>query len=106
MKSTFNSFRNKTLKQIRVWAWLAAVLPITGLAAIFFIWVYAPTSWFDTAIVVGETTMFAVAVIWWWWAIFIVNRLVRQWDVTRTNVSEVLTEIQDIRRLVSTPEDK
>jgi len=108
MTIEFNNFRNKTLRQIRIWAWIAAVLPITALAGIFFIWTYGNKGVFGTAMIIGETTMFGVAVIWWWWAIYVINKLVRQWDMTRDRVIEVLADIKDIKGLVqkSIPDDK
>lgn len=96
----FNDFRQRTLKQIKIWAWLAAVLPIVSLAGIFFIWVFGDNTLFARAMIFGETSMFAIAVIWWWWAIYVINKLVHQWDQTRDNVGEVLTELRDIKDFV------
>lgn len=98
----FDNFRIKTLKQIKIWAWLAAVLPMVSLAGIFFIWVFGDNTLFARAMVFGETSMFAIAVIWWWWAIYVINKLVHQWDKTRDNVGEVLTELRDIKHFVKT----
>ena len=100
--SEFNNFREKTLKEIRLWAWVAAVLPLAALAGIFFLWVFGTGRWFNIAMVIGETTMFTVAIIWWWWAIYVINKLVRQWDLTRERVVEVLTEVQNIKGIVKT----
>lgn len=96
---TFTDFRTQTLRQIRIWAWIAAVLPISALAGIFFIWYYGSNSMFGWAMIIGETAMFSIAVIWWWWAIYVINRLVRHWDQTRLNVFEVLTELGEIKQL-------
>ena len=96
----FNDFRHKTLKEIRLWAWVAAVLPITALAGIFFIWVFGTKELFDTAMVVGETTMFAVAVIWWWWALYVIRKLLVQWETTRANVADVLTELRAVKGII------
>ena len=100
MTNEFNNFRDKTIRQIRIWAWIAAVLPITSLAGLFFIWTFGSSTIYNTAMVVGETTMFGVAVIWWWWAIFVINKLVRQWEITRGRVCEVLNEVKEIKGLV------
>lgn len=99
----FENFRNKTIKEIRLWAWLAAVLPLSALAGTFFIWVFGTDSMFRLAMVIGETTMFTIAVIWWWWAIYVVRRLVEQWDVTRGRVGEVLDELKEIKQIVKDP---
>lgn len=100
MTTEFNNFRDKTIRQIRIWAWIAAVLPITSLAGLFFIWTFGSQSILSKAMIVGETAMFGVAVIWWWWAIFVINKLVRQWEITRNNVSDVLVELKEIKVIV------
>jgi hypothetical protein len=96
----FTQFRSKTIREIRIWSWLAAVLPMAALACTFFIWAFGTDSMFKIAMVIGETTMFTVAVIWWWWAIYVIRRLVDQWDVTRGRVSDVLEEINSIKTIV------
>jgi hypothetical protein len=98
--SEFNNFRDKTLREIRLWAWAAAVLPMAALAGLFFVWTFGTGQLFNIAMVIGETTMFTVAVIWWWWAIFVINKLVRQWDLTRSRVCEVLGEVKEIKTIV------
>lgn len=98
--SEFNKFRSKTIREIRVWTWLAAVLPLSALACTFFIWVFGTDSLFRIAMIIGETTMFGVAVIWWWWAIYVIRRLVDQWDTTRNDVGEVLVELKEIKTMV------
>ncbi len=108
MVGKFNDFREKTLKEIRLWAWAAAVLPLSGLAAIFFVWSFGTSYWFNIAMIVGETTMFAIAVTWWWWALYTMKKLINQWDETRNGVSSLLENIGDIKAIVSQrlPEDK
>lgn len=96
----FNNFRQQTIRQIRIWAWAAAVLPITALAGIFFVWVFFDKTLFSWAMITGETIMFGVAVTWWWWAMYILRNLVKHWDDTREKVSDVLTDIRDIKIIV------
>jgi len=93
-------FKNSTIRQIRIWAWLAAVLPITSLAGLFFIWRFAPASFLEYAFVTGETAMFAVAVAWWWWAMHTMRNLVRHWDETKQDVKEVVTDIKEVKSIV------
>jgi protein-S-isoprenylcysteine O-methyltransferase Ste14 len=94
-------FRTKTINQIRLWAWLAAVLPITALAGIFFAWKFFNGTVIGTILTIGETVMFAVAVVWWWWAMFTMRNLVKHWDETKDNVREVLRDVKDMRSLVA-----
>ncbi len=105
----FNDFKTNTIKQIRFWAWLAAVLPITALAGVFFVWRFFDGTWFGTAMIIGETTMFAVAVIWWWWAMYVLRNLIQHWDETRKKVTDVLHEVKDMKNViidVLKPDDK
>lgn len=93
-------FKNRTFKQIRWWAWAATVLPITALAAMFFIWRFAPTTFIGYTFVVGEILMFGIAVVWWWWAMYTMRNLVKQWDKTKDQVSDVSKDIKDIKSVV------
>ena len=93
-------FKIKTLKQIRLWAWAAAILPITALAGLFFVWTLGDGTLFGIAMVTGETVMFASAVTWWWWALYVLRNLVRHWDETREDVKSVLTDIKSMREIV------
>ena len=95
------NFKEKTLKEIKLWAWAAAVLPISALAGIFFIWWFGTKEMFSIALVVGETAMFATAAVWWWWALRVIKTLIAQWEYTRENVHEVLHEVKEVRAIVT-----
>jgi len=95
-----NNFRDKTITQIRCWAWAAAVLPISALAGIFFVWAFYDKTIFGYAMIIGETIMFMVAVLWWWWVMFVLKNLVNQWDKTKDGVDDVLKDIKGIRSIV------
>ena len=105
-----NDFKTLTITQIRWWVWAAAVLPITALAGIFFVWAIAPSSWVGFAIVAGQIAMFAVAVTWWWWAMYTLRNLVRQLAAAETKVITVLRDIRQIKNIVkdtiTKPNDK
>jgi hypothetical protein len=94
------NFKDKTLKEIRLWAWAAAVLPLASLAAMFFIWVYGLDHWINILMIIGSTTMFTVAVAWWWWAMHIFRSLLDVWDNTGQGLCEVLADIKEIRSMV------
>ncbi len=93
-------FRKKTMRQIKIWAWAAAVLPITALAGIFFVWRFFDGTWFSTALVMGEIAMFAIAVCWWWWAMYTMRNLVKHWDETKDDVKGVLTDVREMKSMV------
>lgn len=97
----FNDFKTQTINQIRLWAWAAAVLPISALAGLFFVWRFFDGSFLGIAMAVGETTMFTVAVVWWWWAMYVLRNLVKHWDETRENVKDVLHDVKSIKSVVA-----
>jgi hypothetical protein len=94
------TFRKKTLEEIRCWAWLAVVLPISSLAALFFIWAYGTSTMLQLAMIAGSSAMFTVAVIWWWWALHAINTLVQHWDETRDKVKEVGDDISSLKAFI------
>lgn len=94
-------FKEKTIKEIRLWSWAAAVLPITALAAVFFVWKFFDSTILGWVMIVGETIMFSIAVIWWWWAMYILRNLIKHWDETRSRIIGVKTDITEIKKIVS-----
>lgn len=94
------NFRNKTLREIRIWAWVAAVAPLTALAGIFFVWTFGTDSLVSKAFIIGETTVFGVAVIWWWWAMYVIRKIVKSWGTTNQSIKEVLEEVKEVRAIV------
>lgn len=93
-------FKSITIRQIRIWAWAAVVLPISALAGLFFIWRFSPETFLGYAFVTGEIIMFTIAVVWWWWAMYTIRNLIHQWDETRDRVKDVSTDIKEIRSVI------
>lgn len=93
-------FKDKKIKEIRLWAWAAAVLPITALSGIFFIWVFGTKTLFDIAIIIGETTMFAIAVVWWWWALYTIKKVIEMWDEANKNVDIVVHDVHEVTEII------
>lgn len=86
-----------TLRQIKIWIWLAAILPLSALAGVFFIWRFYDGTVLGNVLIGGEILMFTVAVIWWWWAMYSMRNLVKHWGKTNDKVADVLTEIRDMK---------
>jgi len=100
VERTVIDFKEKTINQIRIWAWSAVILPITGLAALFFIWAFSSSDFLDYAFVAGSVIMFGIAVAWWWWAMYTIRNLIKQWDITKEKVIEVSKDIKEIKGIV------
>ena len=100
MRDKFKIFGEKKIKEIKLWAWAAAILPITGLAGIFFVWTFGTSELLNTSIVIGATAMFAIAVIWWWWALHSLYSLLLLWRRTEYAVSEVRMDLKEIKQAI------
>jgi hypothetical protein len=100
MRDKFKMFGEKKIREIKLWAWAAAVLPITGLAGIFFIWAFGTQELLNLSLTVGATTMFAIAVFWWWWALHSIYTLLLLWEKTEYTVSEVRVDLKEIKAAI------
>jgi Zn-dependent protease with chaperone function len=91
-------FRNKTIKQIKVWAWAASVLPLTALAALFFISIFDASEIYQRALIIGAVTMFATAVTWWWWVIYTIAKVIDVLGTTIDKFEDVKEDLQEIKK--------
>src|SRR6056300_1160411 len=94
-------FHKKKLSEIKLWAWAAAVLPITALAGLFFINFIGHDTYYQIALAIGATAMFFIAVIWWWWALWtmlqvtnILGSTIEKFDVVEKEIKEIKTEVK------------
>lgn len=97
-----NSFRKKTLKEIKIWAWAATVLPITALAGLFFLHYFGWDSLVGQALIIGATIMVCFAVIWWWWAIYTIAKVTDILDTSVAQFNEVKKELGNIKEEIKT----
>lgn len=97
MKGTKN-FRDKTLREIKWWAWLAAVAPMSALAIIFFLWVFGYNTVIQELMVIGFATMFSIAVVWWWWALAKIAKVTDTLGRTINSFDSVKQELQEIKK--------
>jgi hypothetical protein len=97
MENKFDVFGKQKIKEIKLWAWAATIIPITSLVLMFFIWYFGNETIINIAMIAGSTFMFAVAVFWWWWALHSLYSLLTIWKKTNSNMEEVMTDIKEIR---------
>lgn len=93
-------FSSKALNQIRWWTWAAAVLPITFLAGLFFVWVSGLDSVLDTLMISGATVMFGTAAVWWWWIIYTVSRILKKEQQVAQDLTDASKHIKDLKIIV------
>lgn len=91
------NFRTQKLKEIKLWAWAATVLPMSSLAAIFFTWAIGLDTLLQKMIIVGATTMFSVAVVWWWWAIWTIAKVTDLLGSAMDGIVEVKKDLASLK---------
>lgn len=95
-----NEKLKRILKEVRLWLWVASVIPLSSLAGMFFVWAFGTEDLLHIAMVTGATSMFTIAVVWWFWALHTIKILINQWDNTKEKVIIILHEVKGVRRLV------
>lgn len=91
-------FHKKKLKEIKIWAWLAAVLPISFLAALFLIYLIGLETLYQKTLVTGGVIMFALSVTWWWWALHTIGSVTYILGKTLDKFRNVNQELDSIKK--------
>lgn len=99
-------FHLKALQQIRWWAWAAVVLPLTGLAGMFFVEFFGTDTHYRLALATGATVMFGIAVIWWWWALYIIAKVTMAISHAIEKLTDVDADIKEVRKELRKELDK
>lgn len=94
-------YSDTKLKEIKLWAWAATVLPITGLAGVFFAWILGFDNWFHTIITIGATAMFAVAVFWWWWVMWTVAKIIKKEQKVVKELKDTNNHIKELKTVIT-----
>jgi hypothetical protein len=93
-------FSERTLREIKWWAWGAAVLPITALAGLFFVWAFGTEGLYNASMALGATFMFAVAAVWWWWIIWTVAKILKKDREVAEEFRQAQHSLKDIKNLI------
>jgi type VI protein secretion system component VasK len=100
MSKTHIEFRNKIIRNIRLWAVLAAVLLTVGVIYVAAVWLYGSAELFEKSIIVAPGLMLIVTVAWWGWTVRTISTLIDHWNETRDDIEIVVDEIKEIKQLV------
>lgn len=90
-------FYNQKLKEIKIWAWAATVLPISALAGLFLMEFIGLDDYKRIALTVGATIVFTFSVIWWWWALYTISKITHFLSESSEKFSEVKEEIKLVK---------
>ena len=99
-------FHQKSLKQIKLWAWAASVLPVVGIVALILIKIFGTDDIYSVIVISGGTIIFAISVVWWWWVMYTVSQITAMLSKTSTNIEHVQDDLTKIRKDLDTEDDR
>lgn len=90
-------FHKKSLKQIKLWAWAASVLPVVGIVALILIKLFGTDDIYSVIVIIGGTIIFSVSVVWWWWVMWTIAQVTTMLSHTSTSLDTVQNDLSTIR---------
>jgi len=98
------NFHTKKLKEIKLWAWAATVLPITFLCVLFLVQFIGFEGGIQRILVIGGVIMFTLSVTWWWWALhtigsvtYLLSETLKKFKKVNTELDILKEDIKDIK---------
>lgn len=92
------NFARKTYREVKVWDWLARILPLTALTclavAYFFKWATAIELVLDITVVIFFLTCF----VWWYWAIYKIAVAVKYIRLSQEKFVEIKEDISQFKK--------
>ena len=92
------NFARKTYKEVKIWDWLARILPLTALTclavAYFFKWSTAIELVLDITVVIFFLTCF----VWWYWAIYKIAVAVKYIRLSQEKFVEIKEDISQFKK--------
>lgn len=92
------NFHEKKLKEIKLWAWAAAVLPLSTLSALFLAHFIGLETLYHQLLVVGGVILFTLSVVWWWWALYTIGSVTQILGNTLKKFYDVNKELDKIKK--------
>lgn len=90
-------FHQKSLKQIKLWAWAASVLPVVGIVALVLTKIIGTDDIYSVVAIIIGTIVFAVSVVWWWWVMWTIAQVTSMLSNTSTSLNTVQKDLLAIR---------
>lgn len=91
-------FARRTYKEVKLWDWLARILPLTVLTvltvAYFFKWTNVVELVLDITVIVFFLTCF----VWWYWAIYKIAVAVKYIRMSQEKFTEIKREISEFKK--------
>lgn len=88
-------------KQVKIWKWLASILPLTALAVISLVHFLGTDTYFKITVIVIVAGLSVTSFAWWWWAIDKIRAWFKLIGETQSALTEIKNDIKEVKKDVS-----
>lgn len=93
-------FTDQILKEIKMWTWIAILVPTSLLSVVLFVWVFGTQDSLHIMLVVSGTVCVLLFAIWVIWLVYSIQLLLNHWSDTKHNLIAMLDEVKTIHSIV------
>ena len=91
-------FARKTYKEVKIWDWLARILPLSVLAILSVCYFFKWNSVIDVILEVSIIVFLIVCFIWWYWAIYKIATTVKYLRNSQERFKELKAELSRFKK--------
>lgn len=91
-------FARKTYKEVKIWDWLARILPLSVLAILSVCYFFKWNSVIDVILEVSIIVFLIVCFIWWYWAIYKIATTVKYLRNSQERFKELRAELSRFKK--------
>lgn len=85
-------------QQVKLWKWLASILPLTALAVILLVYFLGTDTYLKLAMITSVAGFMLASFVWWWWAIDKIKAWFKLIGETQSALTEIKDEIREVRK--------
>lgn len=101
-----SSFAKKTFKEVRIWDWLARLIPLSVLAILTVLHYF---KWTDTISLILEISLILFVItcfIWWYWALYKIAASIKILQSAEEKFDAIRKEFKTLKENLSGTVDK
>jgi hypothetical protein len=84
--------------QVKIWKWLASILPLTALAVISLVYFLGTDTYLKLAVIATVAGFMLASFVWWWWVIDKIKAWFKLIGETQTALKDIKEDIQEVRK--------
>lgn len=106
IKDDSDYFARKTYKEVKIWDWLARILPLSVLAVLSICYFFKWNDAIELILEVSVAVFFIVCFVWWYWAIYKIAVAVRYMRQSQERFKQLKAELSKFKKEVFGRQDR